>query len=63
MQVKCSKCSQPIALTDIIESSDGRVSHVDCNTSCRAGGSRNGAASTEAESPSGGQIGRPDSRG
>ena len=30
MQVKCSKCSQPIALTDVIESSDGRLSHVDC---------------------------------
>ena len=30
MQVKCSKCSQPIALTDIIESHDGHLSHVDC---------------------------------
>lgn len=32
MQVKCSKCSQPIALTDIIEieSSDVSLSHVDC---------------------------------
>jgi len=30
MQVKCSKCSEPIALTDVIESSDGRVSHIDC---------------------------------
>ena len=30
MQVNCSKCSQPIALTDIIESSGGRLSHVDC---------------------------------
>jgi len=30
MQVKCSKCSEPIALTDIIESSDGHLSHVDC---------------------------------
>ena len=30
MHVKCSKCSQSIALTDIIESSDGCVSHVDC---------------------------------
>src|SRR5215467_3517017 len=30
MQVKCSKCSEPIALTDIIEFSDGRLSHVDC---------------------------------
>jgi hypothetical protein len=30
MQLKCGKCSEPIALTDIIESSDGRLSHVDC---------------------------------
>ena len=30
MQVKCSKCSEPIALTDIIESSDGHLSHMDC---------------------------------
>jgi len=30
MQVNCSKCSQPIALTDIVESSHGRLSHVDC---------------------------------
>src|SRR5262249_31240961 len=30
MQVNCGKCSQPIALTDIIESSDGRLSHLDC---------------------------------
>jgi hypothetical protein len=30
MQVKCSKCSQPIALTDIIESHNGHLSHVDC---------------------------------
>jgi hypothetical protein len=30
MQVKCSKCSRPITLTDIIESSRGRLSHVDC---------------------------------
>src|SRR6185436_5396308 len=30
MQVKCSKCSQPIALTDIIESTNGHLSHVDC---------------------------------
>jgi hypothetical protein len=28
--VKCSKCSEPISLTDIVESSDGRLSHVDC---------------------------------
>jgi ribosomal protein S27E len=30
MQVKCSKCGQLIALSDIIESSDGRLSHVEC---------------------------------
>jgi hypothetical protein len=30
MQVKCSKCSRPIALTDIIESNNGHLSHVDC---------------------------------
>ena len=30
MQVNCMKCSQPIALTDIFESYDGRLSHVDC---------------------------------
>ncbi len=30
MQVKCSKCSQPISLTDTIESSEGHLSHVDC---------------------------------
>ena len=30
MQVNCSKCSQPIALTDIIESNNGDLSHVDC---------------------------------
>jgi len=30
MQVQCSKCSQPIALTDIIESHDGHLSHIDC---------------------------------
>lgn len=30
MHLKCSKCSQPIALTDIIESIDGRLSHMDC---------------------------------
>ena len=30
MQVNCTKCSQPIALTDIFESYDGRLSHVDC---------------------------------
>src|SRR5262245_53969720 len=30
MQVDCSKCSQPIALTDIIEVNNGHLSHVDC---------------------------------
>jgi hypothetical protein len=30
MQVKCTKCAQPIALTDSIESDNGRLSHVDC---------------------------------
>ena len=30
MQVKCSKCSQPLALTDVIQPSDGHLSHVDC---------------------------------
>jgi hypothetical protein len=30
MHVYCTKCSQPIALTDIIESSNGRLSHLDC---------------------------------
>ena len=28
--MKCSKCSEPIALSDIIESHDGRLSHLDC---------------------------------
>ena len=31
MQVSCSKCSHPIALTDIIESNNGSLSHMDCN--------------------------------
>jgi hypothetical protein len=30
MQVRCTKCSQPIALPDVIESSGGRLSHLDC---------------------------------
>jgi len=30
MQVKCSKCAQPIGLTDIIELKNGHLSHVDC---------------------------------
>ena len=30
MQVNCSKCSQPIALTDVIELFEGHLAHVDC---------------------------------
>jgi len=30
MQVRCTKCSQPIALSDVVESSGGRLSHLDC---------------------------------
>jgi hypothetical protein len=30
MQVNCTKCSKSIALTDIIESNNGHLSHVDC---------------------------------
>lgn len=30
MQVNCSKCSRPIFLADVIESSAGRLSHLDC---------------------------------
>jgi len=30
MQVTCATCSRPIALTDAIESSAGRLSHLDC---------------------------------
>ena len=30
MPVNCSKCSRPIALTDTIESNNGRLSHVNC---------------------------------
>ena len=30
MQVQCSRCSQPIALCDIIESHGGHLSHLDC---------------------------------
>jgi len=30
MQVKCWKCGQLIALSDVIESSGGRLSHVEC---------------------------------
>jgi hypothetical protein len=31
VQVKCSKCSRAIALTDAIQLVDGRLSHVECN--------------------------------
>jgi len=34
MRVKCSKCSRPIAFTDLIESADGNLSHADCQRSC-----------------------------
>ena len=30
MQVNCSKCSRAIAVADVIESSAGRLSHLDC---------------------------------
>jgi hypothetical protein len=30
MQVQCGRCARAITLTDIIESSDGRLSHADC---------------------------------
>jgi DNA-directed RNA polymerase subunit RPC12/RpoP len=30
MQVNCAKCGRSIALTDVIESSAGRLSHLDC---------------------------------
>jgi hypothetical protein len=30
MHVKCTRCSHPIALTDIFESNNGLLSHVDC---------------------------------
>jgi hypothetical protein len=30
MQVICSKCSRPIAVADVIESSAGRLVHLDC---------------------------------
>ena len=30
MQIKCSKCGQLIAVTDIIESNNGHLSHIDC---------------------------------
>ena len=31
MQVNCAKCSRPIGVSDVVESSSGRLSHVDCN--------------------------------
>src|SRR5262245_3777885 len=31
IQVKCSKCSEPITLSDAIESKKGRLSHIDCS--------------------------------
>lgn len=30
MQVNCSKCSRPIAVTDVIELFEGHLAHVDC---------------------------------
>jgi len=30
MQINCTKCARPIALADAIESSAGRLSHLDC---------------------------------
>lgn len=30
MQTNCGRCSRPIALTDVIEASDGQLSHADC---------------------------------
>src|SRR4030095_6834908 len=30
MQVQCTKCSEPIALSDVIESTNGHLSHIDC---------------------------------
>ena len=30
MHTQCSRCSQPIATTDVIDFSNGRLSHVDC---------------------------------
>jgi hypothetical protein len=30
MQVNCAKCSRPIELTDVIESSNGHLAHIDC---------------------------------
>jgi hypothetical protein len=30
MQVNCRKCSRPISVTDVIQSSNGRLQHLDC---------------------------------
>jgi len=30
MQVRCSTCSRPIAVTDVVQSSGGSLSHLDC---------------------------------
>ena len=30
MPVNCSRCFRPIALTDVVGSMDGRLSHLDC---------------------------------
>jgi len=30
VQVQCGKCSRPIGITDIVQSSNGQLSHVDC---------------------------------
>lgn len=30
MQVTCSKCSRPISVNDVIQSSNGRLQHLDC---------------------------------
>jgi hypothetical protein len=35
MQVNCARCSRPISVTDVIQSSNGRLQHLDC---ARSGG-------------------------
>jgi len=35
MRVNCRKCSRPISVTDVIQSSNGRLQHLDC---ARSGG-------------------------
>ena len=44
MQVQCTKCFKPIALADVIESTNGHLSHVDCKRPPRpdTGGARAG---------------------